>query len=362
MGSQRRSVTGTVVNLMALRRAAVTCLDRAPIRPSWDSAITAIGLARFDVPRALAELDRLLQAQQGTGMLPLSSTDGGLCAPPVHVIALGHVLARATEAGGSDLAAAEAFVEGSFDRWLAWHRWLARVRDPDGTGLLEIRHSVESGFDTSPRWDKPRAGAGEDTSAFRARDVFLSGIFAAANDVLAGIADELGRTDATAELHALAARFRAGVAVSVDPATSLARDVDVATGEWIATATVAGFAPLLAGGNRELAARQRTLLLGEDWLGHGALHYPLPPTVSPMSPGFRRRVKWHGPVSPIVAMLLGWASARDSAWDLRAVLADASVAQLGDLSFGEFYEPVTGEPLGARDHPPTAAVALEWLG
>ena len=312
---------------------------------SWDAAFVAIGLARFDVPRAITEMRTLLDAQWSTGMIPhivFSANDtgyfpgfdrwgtagaaarpahvksSGICQPPVHAIALRHILDRARENGGTDQAAAEQFLRDSFDGWLAWHRWLADVRDPDRVGLIEIHHGWESGFDNSPRWDGPYAAiqpghvepftrrdtlhvadaserpdnaeyakylwlvqqmaavgfddqAVRETVDFRVRDVFFSGIMAASSDVLAGLADDIGRPEA-AELREIAARFRAGVAATVDPATGLARDSDVRAGQWIATDTVSGFAPLVAGGDPELLSGQRETLQGPDWMG-----FPAPP-------------------------------------------------------------------------------------
>lgn len=410
--------------------------DLYPHMWSWDAAFVAIGLARIDVPRAVTELRTLLAAQWSTGMVPhivFAAGDGdyfpgpdrwgtdaaaarpagvrtsGICQPPVHAIALRHILDRGRERGGADRRAAEEFAAESFDGWLAWHRWLARVRDPDGVGLVEIHHGWESGFDNSPRWDGPYArivpgpvapftrrdtrhvgGADErPTDAeytrylwlveqmrsvsyddarvaqvidFRVRDVFFSAVLAAASEVLAGIGDELGRGSAASELREIAARFRAGVAATVDPATGLARDFDVRAGEWIARETIAGFAPLVAGGPDVLLAAQRALLRGERWMGHPALRFPLPPSTSPESPDFRRRAYWRGPVWPFVDLLLGWAVARDGAAGLADQLRTASLDQLADLSFAEYYDPISGEPLGSRAQAWTAAAALEWLG
>jgi hypothetical protein len=340
---------------------------------------------------------------------PAGRRTSGICQPPVHAIAVAHILDRGRENGGADQETAEAFAAESFDALLAWHRWLAGTRDPEGVGLVEIVHSWESGFDNSPRWDGPYArmtpgpiapftrrdtqhvddaaerptdeeyhrylwlvdqirAAGFDdarireTIDFRVRDVFFSAILAAAAEVLAGIGDDLGRAAEADEQRAVAARFRAGVAATVDPATGLARDWDVLAGQWVAPLTVAGFAPLVAGGDPGLLTRQRSLLLGEQWMGHPALRFPLPPSTSPVSPDFRRRTYWRGPVWPFLNLLLGWASIRDSAWDLRWVLRDASLDQLADLTFAEYYEPITGEPLGSHDQSWTAAAALEWLG
>lgn len=445
----RTTVDGPALDAAVLRRAAADVLHRNdrgtstvaapglyPHQWSWDSAFIAIGLARLDVPRAAAELRNLLAAQWSTGMVPHIvfspgendyfpgpdrwGTDAapakpagvrtsGICQPPVHAIAVAHILDRGRENGGADQEAAEAFAAESFDALLAWHRWLVRARDPEGVGLVEIVHSWESGFDNSPRWDGPYArmipgpvepftrrdtkhvddaaerpsdeeyhrylwlvdqirDAGwddariRDTIDFRVRDVFFSAILAAAAEVLADIADDLGRPADAEEQREVAERFRAGVARTVDPATGLSRDWDVIGGCWVAPLTVAGFAPLVAGGDPALLTRQRSLLLGEQWMGHPALRFPLPPSTSPVSPDFRRRTYWRGPVWPFLNLLLGWASIRDSAWDLRWVLRDASLDQLADLSFAEYYEPITGEPLGSNDQSWTAAAALEWLG
>jgi glucosylglycerate hydrolase len=445
----RTTVDGPVLDVAVLRRAAAEVLrrndrgtftvaapDLYPHQWSWDSAFVAIGLARLDVVRAATELRSLLAAQWSTGMVPhivFSPTaddyfpgpdrwgtdlaparpaghrTSAICQPPVQAIAVAHILDRGRENGGSDQEAAESFAAESFDALLAWHRWLAGARDPDGVGLVEIVHSWESGFDDSPRWDEPYArmtpgpvppfarrdtrlvgdaaerptdeeyhrylwlveqirAAGFDDARiresvdFRVRDVFFSAILAAAAEVLADIGEDLGRTADADEQRAVAERFRAGVAATVDPATGLARDWDVLAGRWVAPLTVAGFAPLVAGGDPALLTRQRSLLLGEQWMGHPALRFPLPPSTSPVSPAFRRRTYWRGPVWPFLDLLLGWASIRDSAWDLRWVLRDASLDQLADLAFAEYYEPITGEPLGSRNQSWTAAAALEWLG
>jgi hypothetical protein len=407
--------------------------DLYPHQWSWDAAFVAIGLARFDVPRAVTELETLLGAQWSTGMIPHirfaeggdyfpgparwgraaampdSVATSGITQPPVHAIAVRHVLDRARENGGRDQEVAEAFAAATFDRWLAWHRWLASARDPDGVGLVEIHHGWESGFDNSPRWDGPysrvvpgpvppferrdtahvadlserpsdaeyqrylwlveqKRSVGYDDAAilpiaaFRVRDVFFSAILAAASDVLAGIGEDLGRFTEAAELRTIARRFRAGVTSTIDPISGLARDQDVLTGTWIAPETVAGFAPLVSGGFADLLARQSRIIRGRRWMGHAGLAYPLPPSTSPASPDFRPCTYWRGPVWPFLTLLLGWAATRDGDLVLAKELRSASLDQLSDLEFAEYYEPFTGAPLGSRQQSWTAAAALEWLG
>ncbi|MBT1004264.1 glycogen debranching protein [Paenarthrobacter sp. DKR-5] len=439
----------TRVGVTELRRAAIEALklndlgtmtsaapNLYPHMWSWDAAFVAIGLARCDVPRAITELRSLLAAQWSTGMIPhivfnensagyfpgfdrwgtesakarpSAVKSSGICQPPVHAIAVRHIVDRGRENGGKDQEAAESFLRDSFDGWLAWHRWLADVRDPDGAGLIEIHHGWESGFDNSPRWDGPYARinpgtvepftrrdtlhvadaserpddaeytkylwlvqqmasvnyddkAMQDVVDFRVRDVFFSGIMAASSDVLAALADDIGRASEAEELRGLSRRFRDGVASTVDPRTGLARDYDVLAGEWIATDTVSGFAPLVAGGGAQSLAAQRALLLGPDWMGYPGLRFPLPPSTSPSSPAFRPRTYWRGPVWPFLNLLLGWAAQRNGQGDLYEMLRTASLEQLADLKFSEYYEPFTGEPLGSLNQAWTAAAALEWIG
>jgi len=197
---------------------------------------------------------------------------------------------------------------------------------------------------------------------FRVRDVLFSAIMAAASDVLAGLGDEIGRTAEAAELHAIASRFTAGVASTIDTSTGLARDYDVIAQEWVATDTISGFSPLIAGGDAALLTAQRSTLQGPSWMGYPDLRFALPPSTSPESPAFRPRTYWRGPVWPFLNLLFGWASMRDGDAQLHDALRSASLAQLGDLSFAEYYEPFTGELLGSHAQSWTAAAALEWLG
>ncbi|MQA03005.1 MAG: glycogen debranching protein [Streptosporangiales bacterium] len=404
-----------------------------PHQWSWDAAFIAIGLAHLCVPRAITELTSLLAGQWSTGMIPhivFGDASGyfpgpqrwrsqespyaprgvatsGICQPPVHSLALAHLVAVARRNGQADRRTAEDFLAASFDSWLAWHRWLATARDPGRAGLLEINHGWESGMDNSPRWDAPYArvhpGAMEpferrdtahvrdpserpsdldyrryvwlvdqlagvryaDDAArgcdFRVADVFMSAVFAVSSEVLAELADDLGRDAAGTELRQLADRFRAGVSGTVDDGSGLARDRDVRTGEWLAGETVGGFAPLLCGADDALVERQRALLIGPRWCGYPRLRHALPPTTSPLAPEFHRRAYWRGPQWPVLTWLFCWAASRRGDDELAGRFREEALHQLDDGSFAEYYEPFTGEPLGSRAQSWTAAVTLAWL-
>jgi len=63
----------------------------------------------------------------------------------------------------------------------------------------------------------------------------------------------------------------------------------------------------------------------------------------------------------VFTWLLTWALNRSGEYSAAAALRSASLDQLGDESFGEYYHPVTGEPLGSLHQSWTAAAALDWL-
>ncbi len=345
---------------------------------------------------------------RGTRYAPTAVATSGICQPPVHAIALAEVVTRGRENGGQDRIVAEEFLRGSFDRWLHWHRWLAEARDPHEHGLVEIHHGWESGLDNSPRWDHAysRVEPGElepfvrtdtahvtdlnqrpsdyeyrqyawlidqmaavgydDTQVrsvidFRVRDVWMSAILAASCEVLAELGESISRYQQAAELRRLSDRFRRGVTRSVSAVSGMARDFDVRSGEWVHTATLAGFAPLLCSTDRAMRDRQLRILTGPLWLGHPALALPLPTSVSPASPAFRRTTYWRGPVWPVMTWLLCWGLRRHGDHNLADRLRQDSLAQLAHGDFAEYYDPFSAAPLGSRNQSWTAAVALEWL-
>ena len=144
--------------------------------------------------------------------------------------------------------------------------------------------------------------------SFAVEDVFVSAIFSVACDVLAEIGEDYKRPHADVkDLYAWAERFRAGVVETTDERTGAARDFDVRAERWVATETVAQFAPLLCGGlphDKERALLR--LLEGPRFCGHPDLKYALIPSTSPVSRDFRSREYWRGPVWPVMTWLFSW--------------------------------------------------------
>jgi hypothetical protein len=341
---------------------------------------------------------------------PTSPATSGIIDPPVHAIAVDRILAVAASAGGREYELTQGWAAHLYPKLLAWHRFLARDRTDKSTGLMTLFHGWESGTDNSPRWDVPYAnvavsldlpeykrrdkahvsnasqrptdseydrylwlveeakqaeydaGLLRESGSFQVGDVLFTAIYAAASDLLAELAARLRKPDDAAELRDYAAQARAAVSCHVDEPSGLAADVDLRTGSWLRTETIAGFAPLIAGGMPSyLRRRLVSLLTGPRWAGHPGLKWPLPPSTSPCAAAFDPECYWRGPVWPVFTWLLTWALSRTGEDAAAARLRAASLEQLGDGTYAEYYHPMTGAPLGSLNQSWTAAVALDWL-
>lgn len=346
-----------------------------------------------------------------TADAPSELRTSGICQPPVHALAVERILDRAVHRGGDDARHVGAWAVNIYPKLLAWHRYLVDRRDPAGTGLLRICHGWESGMDNSPRWDecysrvvvgadlpayerldtvvvprqsqRPRAqeydryvwlieelkrvGYDEERyfagGSFQATDVFMSAIFAAANDSLARLAGALERPQEVNELRRYADTYRRGVMSSVDPHTFLAADRNLLTGELGSVPTCAGFAPLVCGGlDSSEQHRLVALLRSPRWMSHPQLTAPVLASTSPQARGFRRHAYWRGPTWPAMNWLFEQALVARGEHETAAQLREATLTILGDGSFAEYYDPFNGDPLGTAEHSWTAAVALDWLG
>lgn len=331
----------------------------------------------------------------------------GICQPPVHALCVELVVRIGRAKGGEDAAAAEAFLADAVPRLARWHAWLSRARDREGHGVIEIHHGWESGMDNSPRFDpfyerihvaKPKilprtdlkyADASERPTDreyqryiwlidqmvsvgfdddlipgiidFRCGDIFATACLASSADALARMADECGDAALAATETERAERCRTAVRASVADATGLCRDFDYRDGAWVDVSSIAGFALLVSGGDPEAVTRQAKILRGPDWMGHPDNRFPLPGSVSLNDPACRPREYWRGPVWPIMNWLFAQAALDRGDLSLAADLREAGLAQLGDLEFGEYYEPRTAEPLGSHRQSWTAMAAIDWI-
>jgi hypothetical protein len=337
------------------------------------------------------------------------ATTSGLCQPPVHAIAARRIL-EVTEGRKEGIEDARRFLRDVYAKLFAWHRYLTTNRDPENSGLVSIFHPWESGTDNSPRWfealervevgkglsyerldlkhvkdpsERPvkdtydrfiwlvelikRTGCDDDaiytTSPFLVKDVLFSAILVRANEALLEIAEIVEAPDGDRDtIRAWIQRGHEGLDERWDPELGLCLDYDLRAGCSLVTRTIAGLSPLFSGSGP--AARRRSLLQALDspfFAGHPDLRWPLPPSTSPGEPRFHPRSYWRGPVWPVLNWLLWWSLERSGEAERAGMLRQASLEQLADGRFGEYYEPFSGEPLGSDDQSWTAAVALDWL-
>ena len=341
---------------------------------------------------------------------PSGKRTSGLCQPPVHAIAVRRIWQTARGKDEERVERARAFLQGNYRRLFSWHRYLATARDPEGSGLVTIYHPWESGTDNSPRWDAAleRVSIGEIPSytrydlqhvsdpshrptdseydrflwllellkrarydeadiyerhPFLIKDVLFSAILVAANEALLEISEVVDAPQEDRELiEGWIERGRAGLEGQWDTDLGLCLDHDVLADESVSVRTIAGFAPLIGGGlDRQRLQDLLGTLDSYDFAGNPDLRYPLPPSTSPEEPGFHPRSYWRGPVWPVANWLLWWSLLRAGEGERAQSMRRATLEELSEGGFAEYFEPYTGEPLGSGEQSWTAAVALDML-
>jgi glycogen debranching enzyme len=386
-----------------------------PFQWNWDSALIALGLARFDPERGRTELRSLLRGQWEDGMVPHivfhepdprywpgpELWESGSCpgAPDLPTSGITDLPVLATAVRALHEADPDrSFLEEVVPAIESWHRWLHQERSDD-SGLLAIVHPWES-TDNSPRFDAalgriraedaPRIERADrrhlhaeerptdidydrylsivsqlrrhgyrppslEDSPFVYVDLCFNAILAVAEADLAWLWMELG--EAGDRAGDAAERIRAALAARWDD------EAAVYAGDEGVTGTVADVFPLYAGVPDEQQSRR--LFAEALWSPH---HYG-PSAEAPWavtsaaksSAAFDSRRYWRGPVW----VNINWFLIRG----LERVGLNAEAQDLQRLTlelversgFSEYYEPSTGEPLGSDSFSWSAALTLDLL-
>jgi hypothetical protein len=154
---------------------SIPCEALYPFQWNWDSGFIAIGLAHFDMQKAIKEMETLLDAQWGNGFIPhiIFHTESdsyfpgadfhcshlhpsaskkykstGMTQPPVAGFAL-QELYKISKDKKEILAAITPMLDKVYNN----HKYFYQQRDPHNEGLVYIYHNWESGTDNSPLWD-----------------------------------------------------------------------------------------------------------------------------------------------------------------------------------------------------------------
>jgi glucosylglycerate hydrolase len=209
---------------------------------------------------------------------------------------------------------------------------------------VTIYHPWESGTDNSPRWnaalepveagevspherydlehvDDPsqrptgadydrylwlvklvKSAACDETTIYRShpflvKHILFSAILVAANEALLEISRLVGASLDDARLISdWISRGRRGLESRWDPELRLYLDYDLRAAKPLKSRTVAGFAPLVAGGLRpRRLANVLETLRSPSFIGYPGLRRSLSPSTSPEDTGFDSRSYWRGP-------------------------------------------------------------------
>jgi len=380
-------------------RFTVPSVRDYPFQWFWDSCFHAIVWSRYDAERAADELRGLLAAQEPDGLIPhvvfwkgdlvsrlqwhhLESRTSGRIpfhrAPHTTAQMQPPVLAQAVERVVD--AGADGFLAEALPHLERYYRYLAAFRDHDGDGLISIVSQFESGLDFSPAYDdaigvrRPRpasllartrlpqlrnklANYDLDTIFRRFRhhqeDVLVNAVYGQGLRALARLAGRAGRE--------AVARWATRTADQVTTAL-VERAWDERTGLFVNLAgpderrasvkTIHGLMPLVLPDLPPEIVDRLTAHL-DDPRTFGA---PFPvPSVALDEPTFIRdhrlhgfRFIWRGPLSLntnwfLVHGLRG--HGHDGIAD-RIAARSREVVERGGLN--EFYDPLSGRPVGAE--------------
>jgi len=283
---------------------------------------------------------------------------------------------------------------------LAWHRWCYAARDPHRTGLVSIIHPWESGMDNSPLWDdalnavepgpsvahlrkdtgfaaadhrptgpeydryinlvisfrdnRYRADRLYDMAPFRVADIGFNAILQRANQDLRSLLAATGDVAGAAEVAVMEQRTRDAIARCWHEEDGFFYGVNTRTGKMLRKPGIPGLLPLFS--DAEVAARHPRLVMRlESWLARVAYGVP---SFEPGRPEFEPQRYWRGPVWLIVNWMLIDGLQRNGCTDLAERIRRNSLALVERGGFAEYFNPLTGEPLGGSEFSWTAAMYL----
>ena len=396
-----------------------------PHQWNWDSALIALGLSHFDLPRAHLEIRSLLSGQWQDGMIPsvvyhsapsdyfpdprFWQIENSPSAPPVPTTGITQPPLLATVVRTIDARDPYPdFLREVYPSLLRWHRWLHTARDADGSALACIIHPWESGTDDSPRWlhlfeaihpealpefqrgdtryvaatERPNRSEYERFiylidvfrklnyspsdllahSPFLAQDVLFNAILYRADQDLRALAEGLG--ESTHEIDGWLDRVQQNFDTRFwDEDAGLYYDYDMRAGKRIQVNTASSFLPLFAG----LPSSEQARRLVEGHLQNPVEYAPRGDvghwvtTTAKIEPTWEPRRYWRGPVWVIMNWFIMEGLERYGYEDLAESIRKDTLSLIETNSFREYYDARDGSGCGSVDFSWSAALALEML-
>jgi glycogen debranching enzyme len=298
---------------------------------------------------------------------------------------------------------------------IAYHKWLYAERDPHGEGLALLIHPWETGMDNTPPWmhhlsehllpwwirlieklhasplisifrvDTHHVSSDErlnniealalydaklrlrrkaydidkilDHSLFAIEDLAFNAILIRANSHVQTVAASI-REEIPAELLDRMQVTEEALEKLWDPYTAQYYSRDFVTHKLLKEASVATLLPLYAGTISEERAKSLVTLLENEHIFGTA--YPVPSTPK-NSAWFDPVCYWQGPSWVNINWLIIDGLKRYGYHDHAAALRESTLEMAREHGCREYFNPLTGEGLGAKDFSWTAALVIDLL-
>ncbi|WP_246672808.1 alpha,alpha-trehalase [Mesorhizobium sp. B2-3-11] len=284
----------------------------------------------------------------------------------------------------------------------AWHRWFYEDRDPKSEGLVAIIHPWESGRDNSIDWDDafervPTEGVEpytrrdtlhadpahrptkaqydrylwlvqhfrglgwdnarlHDASPFQIVDPGFNAILIRAATDLADLAEALGETAIAKANRARAQKGLAAMERLWSDAHGQYLCLDRVAGTLVDSASVGGILPAFAAIPKDRAAAVAATV---ERLAGTAFY--VVPSHDPGDPRFDAKRYWRGPVWLVVNYMIADGLAAAGHGQVAQRITQSSLDLIRESGFAEYYDPLTGKPLGGGRFTWTAAMVIEFL-
>ncbi len=324
----------------------------------WDSCFHAIVLRHFDINAAENELRSLVASQHSDGMIPHESKYSlfGKLLPFTSRVTQPPFVARAAldvYRKGKD----KDFLKEIFPKLETYHHWLRKHREEDN--VLKVVESDESGEDNSVLWDDiyrlpiHRTYLRWLTTYFPLfpqwaiiKSAKATSIYADAIDSMAQISRAIGKYKQGKFYESRKKAVVTGMNSVFRREDGLYYSVTMKN-RHIAYKTNSIFAPMFAGIFTKKEAKklveEHLLNKKEFWTPYGI------PTVSMSERKFSATGYWRGPMWANINWMLHRGLLRYGLKSVADELLQKTMAAVRKSGFREYYNPMTGEGLGAKD-------------
>ncbi len=325
----------------------------------WDSCFHAIALRQFDIAAAENELRSLLALQRKKGMVPHESKVELLTRIPTPLrsrVTQPPLIARAAldvyRKSGN-----KSFLAEVFPKLQLYHKWLGEAREANG--VLRIADSNESGEDNSAIYDTElllpwQVSYMRWLTAYMPlfpqwknfRSVTQTSVYADALECMAEIAKILGEMRTGSRYSKKRAAVVAAMRKAFRQKDGLCHSI-TSKGKQVSCMSHEIFSPLFAAA---VTKKEAVMLVEEHLLNAKEFWTPFPiPTVAVNEPKFSAKGYWRGPMWPNINWMLYRGLLRYGFKAVADELLQKTIAAVKKSGFREYYNPLTGDGLGAKD-------------